>query len=78
MRVRIQRWGNSLAVRLPKAVAESVGLAEGSEVAVEPRDGELVLRPVHRYRLEELLAEARPTQLHADVTPAAARGNRVS
>jgi antitoxin MazE len=75
MRARIQRWGNSLAVRLPKSVAESVGLAEGSEVGVEQRDGELVLRPVHRrYRLDELLAEVRPKQLHAEVATGAARG----
>jgi antitoxin MazE len=61
-------------VRLPKSVTESLGLAEGSEVGVEQRHGELVLKPVHRYRLDELLAEVRPSQIHDEVATGAARG----
>jgi antitoxin MazE len=60
MKVKISKWGNSLAVRLPKAAVEAAGLAEGSEVEVTVEGGELRLRqpvPFRRYRLEDLLAE---------------------
>lgn len=77
MKARIQRWGNSLAVRLPKSVTEGLGLAEGSTVDVEERDGELVLSPVHRYRLSELLADVRADQLHEVVSTGSRRGREV-
>jgi len=61
MRVKISRWGNSLGVRLPRAVVDEVGLNEGQTVDVSARDGAIELKPtlrVPRYRLEDLLAEA--------------------
>jgi antitoxin MazE len=63
---RIQRWGNSLALRLPKAIVERVGVVEGSSVELEAREGRLVLRPVHQYRLADLLEGIRPDNLHTE------------
>lgn len=37
--MKVARWGNSLAVRIPKDVAEALGLAEGSEIDLFPVDG---------------------------------------
>ncbi|MEO8183778.1 MAG: AbrB/MazE/SpoVT family DNA-binding domain-containing protein [Deltaproteobacteria bacterium] len=74
MKARIQRWGNSLALRLPKSVAENLGVGDGSVVGLEERDGQLVVRPAHHYRLADLLAEVRPEQLHAEVSTGAPRG----
>ena len=39
------RWGNSLGVRIPRGLAEEVGLGAGTEVSLTAKDGELVLRP---------------------------------
>jgi antitoxin MazE len=74
MKARIQRWGNSLALRLPKSVAESLGIEEGSVVGVEERNGQLLVKPIHHYRLDELLAEVRQDQVHVEVCWGAARG----
>lgn len=41
----IQKWGNSLAVRIPQAIAGQLNVSEGWEVEFVIRDGELVLRP---------------------------------
>ncbi len=46
MRVQIAKWGNSAAVRLPKAVLEQAGLAEGAEVEMTVENGVLVLTAV--------------------------------
>jgi antitoxin MazE len=58
MTTGISRWGNSLAVRIPRALAEQVKLAEGDTVTLEPgEDGTLVIRPGRpRYTLRELVA----------------------
>jgi antitoxin MazE len=57
MRTHVARWGNSLAVRLPRQIAESVGLGEGTTVDVDVVDGEVRLVPARPvYSLDELLA----------------------
>lgn len=57
MRVSVQKWGNSLAVRIPKAIAVESRLAKGSPVELSLVDGKVVLTPQrHRkYSLAELL-----------------------
>lgn len=56
MRAKIQKWGNSLALRVPKAVAESTSLAEGTEVDLSIEAGRLVVSPVKRdLTLDEML-----------------------
>lgn len=59
MRAKVSKWGNSLAVRLPKAVAESAGLAVGQTVELLARNGRVELCPVTpaRFTLEDLVAE---------------------
>ena len=60
MQVRVSRWGNSLAVRLPKAVAENLRLEEGQTVDLEIEDGSVRLRPAGRPKyptLAEMVAE---------------------
>jgi len=44
MKTRIQKWGNSLAVRIPKSFAEELGWGENSPVEMSPDDGALVIR----------------------------------
>jgi antitoxin MazE len=63
--MRITRWGNSLAVRIPKPLAEQVDIAEGSEVELGVADGPVTIRPKGRsYSLEELLEQVTPENRH--------------
>jgi antitoxin MazE len=56
LRTHISKWGNSLAVRLPKPFVEELGLGEGAEVEITLRDGRLILVAASRaYALEELV-----------------------
>jgi antitoxin MazE len=60
MKAKIAKWGNSAAVRLPKAALEATGLQAGAEVDVVVEGRELRLKQVVRtphYTLQELLAE---------------------
>lgn len=58
MLTKVQKWGNSLAVRIPKALAEEAGLERGKQVDLRYEDGELRIRRRRRkrYDLDELLA----------------------
>ncbi len=58
MLTTIQKWGNSRAVRIPKALAVEAGLELGTKVEIMSVDGELRIVPVEEdyYDLDELLA----------------------
>ena len=57
MKTRVQKWGNSLALRIPKSFAEEAGLRANAAVELSLRGGALVVRPVapERLTLDELL-----------------------
>ncbi len=61
MQVRVSRWGNSLAIRLPKAAVASLRVREGGPLDLAIEGDRVVLRaPWPRYTLEELVAAMRP------------------
>lgn len=56
MRTRIAKWGNSLAMRIPKPFTADAGLADGDEVEITLEGGRIVITPVGRdYGLGELI-----------------------
>jgi antitoxin MazE len=70
MRTKIQKWGNSLALRIPKSFAEEAGVEVGSRVDLSVTDGQLVIRPVRsqRFELHALLAGVKEENLHAEIS----------
>lgn len=78
MRTQVSRWGNSLGVRIPKAYAEELGLAEGATVDVKVSGRNLVMEPAQReYALEELVSGITPKNRHAETDWSAPRGKEV-
>jgi antitoxin MazE len=76
MQTRIQKWGNSLGVRIPRSLAVALGVGPGSEVSLSVLDGELIVKPAFpaRFRLEDLLAAITPENLHSAVDTGKAVG----
>ncbi len=66
--VTIQKWGNSLAIRIPSQFAKNLGVKNGSQVELELLDDELVIRPVKiKPTLDDLLAQTKgKTNPHLD------------
>lgn len=64
----ISKWGNSLAVRIPLAIAKQANLGEGDCVRLAlDREGRIVLRPARRkYELSELVAGITPKNRHRE------------
>ena len=64
----IQRWGNSLAVRIPKPFAAQAGLAEDTDVEIVVEGGRIVISPAKReWKLEKLLARISPSNRHREI-----------
>ena len=79
MRARVQKWGNSLALRLPKSVADHAGLEQGAEVEISLEDGHFVVSAVPKpaFTLDELLSKLSPTNRHAVEEWDSPQGNEV-
>lgn len=66
----VQMWGNTRAVRIPKAIANELGLEAGTEVALEKSAQGLVIKPLKRrksYKLSELLAQCKGKNPHREM-----------
>lgn len=76
MRVPVQKWGNSLALRIPKPFAEDVGVTEGTVVDVSISKGRLIAAPIvlRRARLRDLLRRVTRRNLHGEVETGSAVG----
>jgi antitoxin MazE len=73
MKVQFLKWGNSLALRVPKVFAQEIGASVGKPATMEVRDGKLVVelakprRRQRRYTLEQLVAGIRPENRHSEL-----------
>ncbi len=70
----ISKWGTSLAVRIPKPIAEQWGVQEGSAIEIVPRGDQVVLRK-RSYDLASMLAQMSPDNLHSEQDSGPAQGN---
>lgn len=80
MQAKVQKWGNSLAIRIPKALAEETGLYDHANVNLTLEDGRLVIEPLregNKYQLEELLLEVNDTNLHGEYLFGDAEGREI-
>ena len=79
MQTKIQKWGNSLGLRIPRSVAEEAGVEAGSAVDISIRRGDLVVKPARRrkYRLKDLLRQINSKNIHAEVDAGAPVGREI-
>jgi antitoxin MazE len=77
MRTQVQKWGNSLALRIPKSFAVEVGLEKETAVDVSLADGTLVITPVANPKptLQQLLSKVTKKNLHHEIDSGNAIGN---
>ena len=75
MEAQIKKWGNSLALRIPKSVAEQLALQVDSPVGLTCEGAALTIRPLKRpLRLDDLLAQVSEANRHGEVQTGAACG----
>lgn len=78
MKSKVQKWGNSLALRIPKSFAEEARVEDGSDVEISLKDQALVVVRVARApTLKQLLARVTSENLHRETDTGSPQGNEV-
>ena len=67
MNAKLQRWGNSMGIRIPKSIIEKINLKENDELVIDEQDGKIVIFPAKKkLSLEELVEKVTPENLHSE------------
>ncbi|HCS47373.1 MAG TPA: AbrB/MazE/SpoVT family DNA-binding domain-containing protein [Candidatus Aminicenantes bacterium] len=79
MRGRIQKWGNSLALRIPKSLADEMCMRQNSSIQLMIKEGALVVTPERepQWRLEELLEKVTEANIHREWETGSAEGDEI-
>ena len=69
MITKIQKWGNSLGIRLPSVFTKELKLKENSAVEIKVADKKIVIEPVEivQYDLDDLLSKVSEENIHKEV-----------
>ncbi len=74
MHTHIQKWGNSLGLRIPIQIAKKLKLHSGSSVTLEIEDDKIIIQ-APKYNLEKMLKEITPRNRHHQILDDEQRGN---
>jgi antitoxin MazE len=79
MQTKIQKWGNSLALRIPKSFALNVNLKQNELVDISIDKGKIIISPIAQkeYSLEELLKGVSENNLHSELDTGAPAGREI-
>jgi antitoxin MazE len=79
MKARVQKWGNSLALRIPKSFATAVHLTQDSLVDISLVDGKFLIAPIieQKLTLEQLLEGVTEENIHSEVEIRSVIGNEI-
>ena len=80
MTTKIQKWGNSLALRLPKEITEKFDLSEGSQGVLEIEKKQISIKPSpskKKYSLRDLLVKMTPKNSHDEILWGKTEGKEV-
>ncbi|HPS30481.1 MAG TPA: AbrB/MazE/SpoVT family DNA-binding domain-containing protein [bacterium] len=75
--IKIMLWGNSLALRLPKNLTETLHLKEGSLVNIRTEKNRIIVEPADEATLDEMLSLITPENLHEEIKTGDAKGKEV-
>jgi antitoxin MazE len=67
MEATVQKWGNSLGIRIPNLFVREFSLKNGSVVNINDNGNEIVIRPVKKSRLSEMLDNINDQNIHQEV-----------
>jgi antitoxin MazE len=79
VKTSVKKWGNSLALRIPRSFAAEAGLEKETPVEISLADGKLVITPIVEpgATLAQLLAQITPDNLHGEVDTGPAAGKEI-
>ena len=67
MEAVIQKWGNSLGIRIPNLITKEYSLKNGSIVNISNNGKEITIKPIQNYKLSEMLNNINEKNLHEEI-----------
>ncbi|MFW5787672.1 MAG: AbrB/MazE/SpoVT family DNA-binding domain-containing protein [Halanaerobiales bacterium] len=77
MLTKIKKWGNSLAIRIPKSFAVDASLEEESSVNISMDGNKIIIEPVIKYNLKELLSQVNEENIHDEYFTGTPEGKEI-
>ena len=77
MILQVKKWGNSLAVRLPKDISKALSVQNNSFLELELVKNGLLLKPKKSSELDKLISQINPQNLHAEIKTGKSVGNEI-
>ena len=67
MEAVVKKWGNSLGIRIPNLIARELSLKDGSLVEINDRGKEMVIKPIKKNKLSEMVSKINEQNIHAEI-----------
>ena len=77
MEATVQKWGNSLGIRIPNLIVREFSLQNGSVVNISDNGNEIVIKPVRKNRLSEMLDTINDQNIHQEVATTGPVGKEI-
>lgn len=79
MQVALNKWGNSVGLRIPNSILHELGIGCGNKLEIKVENGKVVMEPIEdkKDRLAELLKAIKPDNLHSEAITGVAMGNEI-
>jgi antitoxin MazE len=78
MKTKLQKWGHSLAVRIPKSFISTINVKEHDNVELIVEDDQLIIKPLkHKYDIDELVSKINSDNLHNEIKTGSPIGNEI-
>ena len=77
MEAVVKKWGNSLGIRIPTHIARGLSIKDGSFVDINNKGKEIIIRPIKKNKLSEMLSLINEQNLHEEIDTGDPVGNEV-
>jgi len=67
MKTVVKKWGNSLGIRIPNAIARELSLKDGSFVDINDKGEDIIIKPVKKNKLSEMVSKINDQNLHKEI-----------
>ena len=77
MEAMVKKWGNSLGIRIPILIARELSLKDGSSINIDDKGKKIIITPIKKNRLSEMLSKINGQNLHAEIKTGEPVGNEI-
>ena len=67
MEAVVKKWGNSLGIRIPNLIVRELSLQDGSCVDITDKGKEIIIKPIQKNKLSELLSKVNEQNIHKEI-----------